>query len=62
MKVINSMGEIVLEKEVPHVKTARMSSVRRHPRNTSVNKNIHPIVVSTEEFLSQIPVQSDGSL
>lgn len=57
MKAFNNKGEAILEKELPHLKTARMSSAHRHPNNKTANKHIHPIVVTTEDFLSQIPTQ-----
>ena len=57
MKVFDSNGEVILEKETTHLKTARMSSAHRHPNNKTANKHIHPIVVTTEDFLSQIPTQ-----
>ena len=62
MRVIDKEGNVLLEREMPRVSKVKMSSVRINRRAHIAHKKIQPVVISTADFLAQIPQSGNGSL
>ena len=60
-KVIDNKGNILAERECPHVVMARMSSARMIRKSGEVKKP-RTTIVSTKEFLKSISQTDNGSL
>ena len=61
MKVIDRDGNVLAERERPHVSRARMSSARMIRKNGTVKKP-RSVVMSTEEFLKSVPQSVNGRI
>ena len=58
-KVIDKDGNVLAERERPHVSRARMSSARMIRKNGTVKKP-RTVVMSTEEFLKSVSQSVNG--
>ncbi len=61
MKVIDKDGNLLAERERPHVSRARMSSARMIRKNGTVKKP-RTVVMNTEEFLKSVPQPVNGRI
>jgi len=61
MKVIDKDGNVLAERELPHVSRARMSSARMIRKNRTVKKP-RTVVMSTEELLNSVPQLLNGRI
>lgn len=54
MQLVDSKGNVLLEREKPHATQAKMSSVRARHISKGMKKTVTPVVMSKELFLLQL--------
>lgn len=54
MQLVDSKGNVLLEREKSHVAQARMSSVRTRRLSKGLKKTVHPVLRGKEEFFNTV--------
>ena len=54
MQLVDSKGNVLLEREKSHVAQARMSSVRTRHLSKDLKKTVHPVLMGKEEFFNTV--------
>ena len=52
MKLVNSKGNVQMEREKPSTTQARMTSVRTRRLTKGLKKTVRPVLMSKEEFFN----------
>ena len=54
MQLVDSKGNVLLEREKPNATQAKMSLVRTRHMSKSLKKTVHPVLMGKEEFFSTV--------
>ena len=54
MQLVDSKGNVFLEREKPHATQAKMSSVRTRRMSKGLKKTIQPVLMGKEEFFNTV--------